>query len=200
MWPDSDPSAAVNSLNQTVFQLRRLFDPNYREGESPQYIISNVESVQLNSEIVETDLREIRRLSLELVRPDSQSAHAEIAGRLVDLVRGEFLADLRYEDWVSGAQLTVHSEVRNALLPIARGEVLGLTQDAILRAGTALTALDPYDEAVHIAVAQHLASSGRRGQARTFLGRFVRRLRDDLDEGPSDDLERVATLVGVDLS
>jgi ATP/maltotriose-dependent transcriptional regulator MalT/DNA-binding SARP family transcriptional activator len=200
MWPDSDPSAAVNSLNQTVFQLRRLFDPNYREAESPQYIISNVETVQLNKDLVDTDLREVRRLSDELARPDSQSAHAEMARRLVDLVRGEFLADLRYEDWVSAAQLTVHSEVRNALLPIARGEALGLTHDAVLRAGSALTALDPYDETAHIAVAHHLASSGRRRQAKQFLGRFVRRLRDDLDEPPSDDLRTVATLVGVDLS
>ena len=35
MWPDSDPAAAVNSLNQTVFQLRRAIDPDYRDGESP---------------------------------------------------------------------------------------------------------------------------------------------------------------------
>jgi hypothetical protein len=36
LWPDSDPAAAVNSLNQTVFQLRRLLDETYKEGESPQ--------------------------------------------------------------------------------------------------------------------------------------------------------------------
>lgn len=200
MWPDSDPSAAVNSLNQTVFQLRRLFDSSYREGESPQYIVSNVETVQLNTDLVETDLREVRRLSHDLARPDTQAVRAEIAERLVDLVRGEFLADLRYEDWVTTAQLTVHSEVRNALLPIARGEAVGLGHDAVLRAGSALTALDPYDETAHIAVARHLASSGRRNQARKFLGRFARRLRDDLDERPSDDLRTVATLVGIDLS
>jgi DNA-binding SARP family transcriptional activator/tetratricopeptide (TPR) repeat protein len=200
MWPDSDPAAAVNSLNQTVFQLRRLLDPNYREGESPQYIISNVETVQLNRELVVTDLSEVRRLTGGLHRPDSRSVHAEIAERLVNLVRGEFLADLRYEDWVSAAQLTVHSEIRTALLRIARGDVLGPAEDAVLRAGTALATLDPYDEGAHIAIAQHLADSGRRGQAREFLSRFARRLRDDLDEGPSDDLQHVATLVGVDVS
>jgi DNA-binding SARP family transcriptional activator len=200
MWPESDPSAAVNSLNQTVFQLRRLFDSSYREAESPQYIISNVETVQLNPELVETDLREVRRLSHELARPDSQAAHVEIAEHLVDLVRGEFLADLRYEDWVSTAQLAVHSEVRNALMPIARGETVGVPHLAVLRAGSALTALDPYDETAHIAVAHHLATSGRRNQARKLLGRFARRLHDDLDESPSDELQTVASLVGVDLS
>jgi ATP/maltotriose-dependent transcriptional regulator MalT/DNA-binding SARP family transcriptional activator len=199
LWPDSDPAAAVNSLNQTVFQLRRFIDAEYREAESPQYIISNVEMVRLNTDLVETDLRELRRLGNALLEPDSQAAHAETAKRLVALVRGEFLADLKYEDWVSAAQLTVHSEVRSILLPIARGEVHGVSHDAVLQAGSALTALDPYDEPAHLAIARHLASSGRRSQAREYLGRYARRLHDDLDESPSDDLRHAATLVGIEI-
>ena len=40
LWPAADGDSAINSLNQTVFQLRRYLDANYRAGESPEYVFS----------------------------------------------------------------------------------------------------------------------------------------------------------------
>src|SRR6266542_867705 len=34
LWPDSHPAGAVNSLNQAIFQLRQLLDPDYKDGVS----------------------------------------------------------------------------------------------------------------------------------------------------------------------
>jgi tetratricopeptide (TPR) repeat protein len=68
LWPDADPGSAVNNLNQTVFQLRRELDPGYRDGESPQYILSSLDSVQLNTDLVSTDLEEFRHLSTTVKR------------------------------------------------------------------------------------------------------------------------------------
>ena len=62
LWPDTDADAAINSLNQTVFQLRRYIDPAYRGGESAEYVISNADQVALNVELIYTDIDEIRRL------------------------------------------------------------------------------------------------------------------------------------------
>ena len=47
LWPDADGDSAVNSLNQTVFQLRRYLDSGYRQGESPEYVISSSEQIPL---------------------------------------------------------------------------------------------------------------------------------------------------------
>jgi DNA-binding SARP family transcriptional activator len=196
LWPDADPASAVNSLNQTVFQLRRLIEPNYREGESPQYVISNVDSVQLNEELVVTDLAAIRRLRAEAGKPSDSATRAKLAHELVDLVRGEFLADLKYEDWASQAQMSVHSEVRSALLPIARGEVVEEGDEWAFKAGCSLVALDPYDEDAHVAMIRHLSASGRRKQARTLASGFAERLRAELDEEPSEQLAVAARLAG----
>ena len=38
LWPDQDPDAASNSLNQTVYFLRRVFEPQYAEDLSPGYV------------------------------------------------------------------------------------------------------------------------------------------------------------------
>jgi len=200
LWPDADPSAAVNSLNQTVFQLRRLFEPGYREGDHPQYLVSTVDVVQLNRELVTTDLAEIRRLRQGLVEPREVASRVAIARELVDFVRGEYLADLKYEDWVSTSQLSVHAEVRAALLPIAQGGSSGPTDDWALKAGCALAAIDPFDETAHVAMIRHLAATGRRIQARSLAGDFSKRLRRELDEEPSDELRLAATSIGTDVS
>ena len=34
LWPDVEPSRRMNSLNQTVYFLRRVFEPTYREDTS----------------------------------------------------------------------------------------------------------------------------------------------------------------------
>ena len=47
LWPEADGDSAVNNLNQTVFQLRRYLDPSYRQGESPEYVVSSAEQVDL---------------------------------------------------------------------------------------------------------------------------------------------------------
>jgi DNA-binding SARP family transcriptional activator len=199
LWPDADPSAAVNSLNQTVFQLRRIFEPGYREGDHPQYLISTLDVVQLNRDLVATDLMEIRHLRRALDEPHDVASRATLAHQLVDLARGEYLADLRYEDWVATNQLGVHSEVRAALLPIAQGACIGPTDEWALKAGCALAAIDPFDESAHVAMIRHLAATGRRIQARSLASDFSTRLRREFDEEPSDELRLAASMVGADL-
>ena len=38
LWPDFDPDVAGNSLNQTVYFLRRVFEPGFSDETSPGYI------------------------------------------------------------------------------------------------------------------------------------------------------------------
>ncbi len=199
LWPDSDPAAAVNSLNQTVFQLRRMFEPDQGDGDPPQYIYSSVDSVRLNPELVRSDLAELRDVSRAMEEATAPNVQAELGTRLLGLVRGEFLSDLKYEDWVASAQLAVHADVRSCLLPIAEGAVPGLDESASVKAGRLLTLLDPFDETAHLAIVRSVAQSGRRRHARELLTAFAVRIHEELDEEPSDAMVRTAALVGVDL-
>jgi DNA-binding SARP family transcriptional activator len=192
LWPESDPSSAINSLNQAVFQLRRVLDPGFRDGDSPQYILSTVDAVQLNPAHTVTDLDEFRRLAIE-VQDGPETTRAERIGTLVDIVRGEFLAELRYDDWAVRMRTAVHAEVRDVLLPFAMRDVHS-SVDLAIRAACALLELDPYDEEAQLAMAKQLDASGRRAAARTAILRFAKKLRDDLDEAPSRELE--AALAG----
>lgn len=195
LWPDTDADAAINNLNQTVFQLRRCIDPNYRGGDSPEYVISNADHVGLNPDLVRTDLDEIRALHTRLPGADWHQRQA-LARRTIDLVRGEFLADLRYEDWTGVQQLAVHREIRDILLPIAAAPTSMFDVDVSERAAGALVGLDPFDEPAMLALANCLALGGRRVAARNLLTDYARRLRAEIDEDPSQEFQSAAAEVG----
>jgi DNA-binding SARP family transcriptional activator len=194
MWPDAEPEAAVNSLNQTVFQLRRVIDPDYRGGESAEYVVSTAEKVALNPELVRTDLDEIRRLAGRVAGADWTRRNA-LAKRAIALVRGEFLADLPYEEWTAAQQLRAHDEVRSHLLPLAT-QPSSYDLDVAVQAASAIVGLDPYDEAAVLALADCLARSGRRVAARDVVVDYARRLKTELEESPSDAVVSAAHAFG----
>jgi ATP/maltotriose-dependent transcriptional regulator MalT/DNA-binding SARP family transcriptional activator len=191
LWPTADADAGVNNLNQTVFQLRRFIDRDYHGGDSPEYITSTSDQIALNPLLIHTDLAEIRRLHLRLEGADW--THRQIAARrAVGLVRGEFLADLAYEEWSYANQIRIHGEVREILLPIALAVPGEYDLDICIQAASALLQLDPWDERAVVALAEGLARSGRRVAARDFLADFATRYERELDEQLSDDIRRAA--------
>lgn len=181
LWPEADGDSAVNSLNQTVFQLRRCLDPLYRQGESPEYVLSSAEQISLSPELVRMDLHEIRRLPARLANATWQQRQ-DIASRAISLVGGEFLADLRYESWASRLQIGVHNEVRARLLPIAVQSQASFDIQVATDAAAALVALDPFDENATLALADCLSRSGRRVAARDLLVRYAEQLQTELGE------------------
>jgi DNA-binding SARP family transcriptional activator len=196
LWPEADPVSAVNSLNQTVFQLRRFVDPAYRGGESPEYVLSTSEQIGLNPELVLTDLAEIRKLPNRLAAADWHSRQ-KIASRAIKLVNGEFLADLRYEDWAYRQQMSIHGEIRECLLPIAQRTGTSYTAEVSGQAAAALLRLDPFDEAAILALADCLTQAGRRGAARGVIVDFLSRLESDLDLEPTPQFRAAMAGLGV---
>ena len=183
LWPEADGDAAVNSLNQTVFQLRRYLDPDYKQGESPDYVFSTSEQIGLDGELVHTDLHVIRMLP-ERLRTASWPQRQMVASKAIDLVAGEFLADLRYEGWASRLQMAIHNEIRSRLLPIAVQADGQYDLQVALDAAAALVGLDQFDEAATLALADCLSRSGRRVAARRLLAQYSDQVRRDLDEEP----------------
>ena len=52
LWPDLDPLDAVNSLNQTVYFLRRVLEENYVEDLSPGYLHHDSDLIWLDPDLV----------------------------------------------------------------------------------------------------------------------------------------------------
>ena len=195
LWPNADADAAINNLNQTVFQLRRLIDPDYRGGDSPEYVTSTSEQISLNPDLVHTDLAELRRFPLKL-EGGELGQRQNTARRAVALIRGEFLADLVYEDWTSSQQIRVHNEVRNLLLPIATAPSGEFELDVSIQAASALLMLDPWDERAVVAMADGLARSGRKVAARDLISTFAENYEREISGEPSAELLQAAHTLG----
>ena len=82
--------------------------------------------------------------------------------------------------------MSVHNEVRAQLLPIAQQPGVSFGVQVAMEAASALVAMDPYDEAATLALADCLSSSGRRIAARELLLRYAEDIRKELDESPSE--------------
>ena len=52
LWPDLTPDVAANSLNQTLYFLRRVFEEDYAEDLSPGYFWHDSDLVWLDAELV----------------------------------------------------------------------------------------------------------------------------------------------------
>jgi DNA-binding SARP family transcriptional activator/tetratricopeptide (TPR) repeat protein len=195
LWPEADGDSAINNLNQTVFQLRRYLDPQYRGGDSPEYVLSTSEQVSLSNDLVHTDLAELERLPARIAGADWQHRQATVS-RILDLIRGEFLNDLRYEDWASRLQLPIHADVRRLLLPIAQAGPDAYETDLSIRAATTLLRLDAFDEAAVLALASAMAQSGKRVAARGVVVEYVKRIRNEFDDEPSSQFVSAAGALG----
>jgi DNA-binding SARP family transcriptional activator len=102
LWPDVEPDVAANSLNQTVYFLRRVFEPSYVEDLSPGYVHHDSEVLWLDPELVTSR----SRLCRNLVRGQQSSASVQA---LSDAYLGRFALDFAYEEWAVAYRDSLHA-------------------------------------------------------------------------------------------
>jgi LuxR family maltose regulon positive regulatory protein len=105
LWPEHDPSSALNSLNQTVYFLRRVFEPEFREGESPGYVGQDGETIWLDGELIDSRSRRC----LEIIRSMPRDPTPEGSVQLATQYRGRFALDFAYEDWSGPYRDALHA-------------------------------------------------------------------------------------------
>jgi DNA-binding SARP family transcriptional activator len=105
LWPDLDPEVAINSLNQTLYFLRRVFEPEYKEDLSPGYIHHDSEVIWLDPDLVTSRSIEVGRLIREIEYPSSPDS----VQLLLSSYRGRFALDFEYEDWSSAYRDSMHA-------------------------------------------------------------------------------------------
>jgi DNA-binding SARP family transcriptional activator len=104
LWPDAEPEVGANSLNQTLYFLRRVFDPAYKEDVSADYVHYEQDVVWLDSELLASRSSRAAR-ALENA---SRRHAAEDLERLVSEYTAQFALDFAYEDWALGFRDSLH--------------------------------------------------------------------------------------------
>jgi DNA-binding SARP family transcriptional activator len=127
IWPDGDVSAGANSLNQSLYFLRREIDPWYEDDISPEYVSFASELVSLDPELVSVDSVGFIRGSRDLM---AATMGIDEARTLLDTYRGQFAPEFEYEDWAISWRARVHA----AFLDFARSSVEQFSKAGELKA------------------------------------------------------------------
>ena len=189
LWPDLDPSGAVNSLNQTLYFLRRDIDPWYDDGVSADYVVNESELVWLDPDLVCLDSVGFWREATSL---SSAQALCDGGTELLKRFRGQFAPEFEYEEWAISWRERVHSAALLLAVNVARE--LG-AQGRWLEAADSLMSIQAQDpSALEIGawVVKALALGGASAAAETQYAHFANAYRATLCLEPPTFSEAVA--------
>ncbi len=115
LWTELDPEAALNSVHQTIYVLRRVIEPGYRAGMSPEYLHFESDMVWLDQELVDSRSWQCLRLL------SSREWTMDRINELIAAYRGRFASDFTYEEWASPYRDRIHALFLGAVEPAVSG-------------------------------------------------------------------------------
>jgi ATP/maltotriose-dependent transcriptional regulator MalT/DNA-binding SARP family transcriptional activator len=180
MWPDMDPTAALNSLNQTLYFLRRVFEPAYSEDTSAGYVHQESDIVWLDPVLVQSR----SAMSAELVAEYANAPSPEGVRRLSDTYVGRFALDFAYEDWANDFRESLHVGYLHVIESSIREDIqTGHFERGIEIARRALE-LDPGLDTLELSLLRLLKNAGAHSAAAEQYGRYAHLLREELGVDP----------------
>jgi LuxR family maltose regulon positive regulatory protein len=106
LWPDVDPVAGANSLNQSLYFVRREIDPWYEDDTSVDYLSFESELLWLDADIVRVASADFLGDARELLVRDFSTAHAL---SVISRYTGPFCPEFEYEEWAIAWRARVHA-------------------------------------------------------------------------------------------
>jgi DNA-binding SARP family transcriptional activator len=176
LWPELEPSVALNSLNQTVYFLRRVFEPDYAEEVSPGYVVHDSNVLWLDSQLVDAlSVQCWRLIRAAIAQPPGLNVEA-----LSQLYTGRFALDFAYEDWAIAYRDSLHAAFLQLVeAAIARDTASGSYTRAIELARRALEC-DPAADQVELSLLRLYRLSGAHAAAAEQYGHYAAAQRRDL--------------------
>lgn len=180
LWPEDDPPTVRTRLRLALASLRRQFEPPSLPKGS---VFLNVgDALQMNAEMVGTDVEEFERLITQAGRQESRPEQRDALQRAVALYRGELLPGFT-EDWIFAE--------RTRLADLHQGALQQLTtlcddwNQAVFYARKLLV-LDPWQEEVHLQIMRGYLDTGNPRAALRQFEELIAAL-DEIGEEPGPE-------------
>ena len=185
LWPDLGPDTATNSLHQTIYFLRRVFEPDYREGLSAGYVLFDGDVVSLNASFIDSASARCWQL-IAMARRSG----ADVADELLASYSGRFALDFAYEEWSADYRETLHAAVLSVVEAAIQTAAASSANERVIELAQALLALDPGADAVELTLIRAYKQGGRPRAAAEQYAHYASLLREQLaiEALPLDDL------------
>ncbi len=178
LWPDVDPDAALNSVHQTIYVLRRVVDPDYKAGTSPEYLHFDSDMVWLDNDLVDSrSWRCMRLLS-------GREWDAERVNEVVANYRGRFGADFAYDEWASPFRDRLHALYLGVIEQAVAGSIGHRDTRWRLWVGQQAIQVDPEADSIEALVIGLYRAVDATSAAREQYAHYASAMRDQLGVDP----------------
>ncbi len=184
LWPELKSDQGSNSVHQTVYFLRRVIDPDYRAGISPEYVHFNSDAIWLDKALVDCRSWQCRNLLLQ--RPESQQS----VETLLASYRGQFAPEFAYDDWAAAYRDGLHAAFLSAMERAVAGKS-GITDLRWrLWVGQRAIAIDPEADTIEALTIRLYRALGASSAAAEQYSHYSAVMRDQLgiEPPPIEDL------------
>ncbi|GAB4192060.1 MAG: BTAD domain-containing putative transcriptional regulator [Roseiflexaceae bacterium] len=179
LWPDQEPHAAVNSLNQALYVARRALAP-----------LVGTDAPLLTLRDQQLRLGDPAQVWVDAVAFEAAARHArqqrDSTGMLeaIELYGGELLPEDPYDPWLDTRRAVLRQTFRSLALELAQADVRPAVVARVRDALQLALVGDPADEELHRALMGLAARNGDRQAAIRQYGLLERALRHDLGLEP----------------
>jgi LuxR family maltose regulon positive regulatory protein len=180
LWPDQDPEQSVNSLHQTAYFLRRVFEPDFSEDLSPGYLNHNPEMLWLDDELVDSRSSACQRLLDALSRPPNPREVDELSSAY----KGPFALDFAYEDWASPYRENLHAHFLETLERAIQSDIGDGRLDRAMLLARRVLVVDPDVDQIERTLLGLYRATGAHAAAAEQYGHYAITVRRDLGAEP----------------
>jgi len=166
-------------MNQTIYFLRRVIDPDYSGGRSSEYVHFEGEAVWLDPALVSVDSHMIRHLLR-----DSAVAKTDRIARVLDLYRDKFATEFTYEDWTVTYRDALHASVLAAAEDGIATYVSQGDSAVAIEVCRQLLAIDPTADGLELTLLRLYRQTGAPAAAAEQYAHYATVLRNELGVDP----------------
>jgi DNA-binding SARP family transcriptional activator len=180
IWPEMAPDVAVNSLNQTVYFLRRVFEQGYKEDVSAGYVHHDSDVLWLDQELIHSRSQACRKL-IDAIGPNPSP---EDVDALSELYVGKFALDFSYEDWAVPYRDALHVAYLQVIEAAVNRDIETGHHDRGIRLARTALSIDPDLESLELSLLRLYRVTGAHAAAAEQYAHYAAYLRDELGVEP----------------
>lgn len=180
MWPEMNPASAGNSLNQSVYFLRRVFESQYTEESTAGYVHQDSDLLWLDTELITSSSSKCADLISEFDRSHDPASAVELANHY----KGRFALDFAYEDWATDYREWLHISYLHVLESQIKVDLDNGDYQRGIRLARIALEIEPRKDELELSLLRLLRRSGAHSAAAEQYSRYASVLRTDLGVDP----------------